>query len=103
MFTLQPNPTFKADVDITIPGSKPAKIGIEFKHLKRSERDAFVGRARDGADDRDLLGEVVVGWTGVDQPYSRDALATLLENYPGAGLDIFMAFIKAHGSAAAKN
>ena len=92
MFKLQPNPTFKARAPINIPGkSKPEEIEIEFKHMSREQVKEFF-EAVTGKTDAEAIGEIVVGWSGVDAPYSADALATLLDNFPSAAASIFETF-----------
>lgn len=92
MFKLQPNPTFKARVELSIPGeATPASIEVEFRHLSKSAmRDYFATLA--ARTDADALGEIVVGWSGVDAPFDRGALATLVDNYPAAAGELFEAF-----------
>lgn len=92
MFKLQPNPTFKSKVQISIPGAdKPAALEIEFKHLARPKIKEFF-EGLEGKTDAEALGEIIVGWVGVDAPYSADSLQTLLDNYPAAGGELFEAF-----------
>jgi hypothetical protein len=92
MFKLQPNPTFKAKVAITVPGQdKPAMVEMEFKHMSREAvREYFENLA--GKSDAEALAVVVVGWSGVDEAYSQEALAVLLDNFPSAAASIFDTF-----------
>ena len=93
MFKIQPNPTFTAKVGISVPGTaKPAEIEVEFKFLKRSAVKEFWDTLTGDRKDAEALAEVIVGWKGVDQPYSPAALETLLDNYPAAARDLFNAF-----------
>ena len=105
MFKLQPNPTFTAKVGITVAGQiKPAEVEFEFKHLSRKQVSAFFDRLRDEKiEDAEALGEIVVGWKGIDQPYSAETLATLLDNYPAAARDLFAAFSRELMESRAKN
>lgn len=42
-------------------------------------------------------------WKGVSAPYSAEALRELLENYPRAGLEIYLAWVREHNKSKAKN
>lgn len=103
MFKLQPNPTFKARVSITIAGQdKPAMVEMEFKHLSREAvREYF--ETLGGKTDTEALAVIVVGWSGVDQAYSAESLAILLDNYPSAAKSIFDTFRSELFEARAKN
>lgn len=102
MFKLQPNPTFKARAPISIPGHKPAEIEIEFKHLSREKSREFFENIA-GKTDAEALGEIVVGWSGVDQAYSEEALAVLLDNFPSSAASIFETFRRELFEAKTKN
>ena len=94
MFKLQnTNPTFTAKVGISVAGqAKPAEIEIEFKYLTRKKvKDYFAGLKGD-KEDHEALAEIIVGWRGVDQDYTPEALEALLDNYPAAARDLFAAF-----------
>lgn len=89
MFKLQPNPTFRAKVPISVPGQeKPQPLEMEFRHMSREAmKDYF--ESLPGQSDAEALARIVVGWSGVDHAYSADALAVLLDNYPSAAASIF--------------
>lgn len=103
MFKIQPNPTFKTKVGISVPGqAKPAEIEVEFNYFTRKAlRDYFDHIS--GKEDVEALGEIIVGWSGVDVPYSPEALAELLDNYPAAAGDLFEAFRREVLEAKRKN
>ena len=97
MFTLNPNPTFKADVTIPTP-SGDGVIEIEYKHKGRKALKAYYDSLSEGAEtrsDKDSLSELIVGWGKIDVEYSEDALETFLDNYPAAAQAIFAAYNKA--------
>lgn len=103
MFKLQPNPTFWARAEISVAGeAKPAQIEAEFKHLGREALRGYF-EALEGKSDLDALAEILVGWKGVDEPYSAAALEVLLDNYPSAALGFFEAFRREALGAKAKN
>lgn len=103
MFKLQPNPTFKTRLAISIAGETTSPpIEVEFKYLsKKAMKDYFAGI--DGKTDAEALGELIVGWSGVDKPYDLPTLETLLDNYPAAASDLFEAFRRELLEAKRKN
>lgn len=110
MFQIQPNPTF--DVDVTIPTpSGNGKLKITFKHKGRKELQQFLkdlqneADANEEVDDSKVLLDVVKGWDGVDQKFSAEAFASLLNNYPSAPRAIMDAYVQAllDGKEKAKN
>lgn len=103
MFKLQPNPTFKARVPVTIPGqAKPAEIEIEFRHFSREKMreyfDSLIGKT-----DVESLVQIVVGWSGIDEAFSQEALEKLCDNFPSAAAAIFETFRNEHFEARRKN
>ena len=91
MFKIVPKTTFTAEVTLSVPGAAPAAIAVEFRHLAKSAlRDFFA--SIEGKTDAEALAAIVAGWSGVDTPYSPEALATLLDNYPAAAGELFEAF-----------
>lgn len=106
MFILQPKPTFKAAIAIPIPGAKEATITFEFKHMgKKGLMEFFnsLGEGEKARADEDALGDLIVGWEGVDTKYSPDALGTLVDGYPGAALAILVGYRKALMEGRTKN
>ena len=103
MFKLNPNPTFKTTVSLSVPGSaQSAAVEVTFKHLSRSAlRDYFAGL--EGKQDSEGLSEIIVGWSGVDAEYSREALGQLLDNYPASAAELFEAFRRELLEARRKN
>lgn len=92
MFKLQPNPTFKTKVAISVAGEKTSpSIEIEFKYMSRETVKQFFENIT-GKTDADSLAEIIVGWNGVSELYSPEALSILIDNYPAASTDLFEAF-----------
>ena len=103
MFKLQPNPTFKVKVALSVAGqSKPAEIEVEFKYLTKPEFAELFENV-DGKSDLDVLGQIIVGWSGVDQAYSTEALALLLDNYIPAASELVESFVNGLRNAKQKN
>lgn len=92
MFKLQPNPSFKSKVALSVPGSdKQITVGITFKHLSRPQIKDFFSHL-DGKTDAEALGEVIIDWEDIDASFTPDNLSALLDNYPTAGGELFDAF-----------
>lgn len=105
MFKLNPNPTFKAKVGIPIAGEEqPAVIVCEFKHMSREAYAAFISDVQANTpSDVDALMQILAGWEGPDEAFSRDAVAMLVGNYHGAAAAISEAFSAELTKARAKN
>ncbi len=102
MFTLEPNPTFRAPVTVHVPGQGNGAFMAEFVYLDRAARQAYV-EALVGKSNLDALAEIVVGWDEMDVPFSRDHLEKLLNTYDTAAEGFFKAFFEELTGAAAKN
>lgn len=104
LFTLQPEPTFKAPVTIQKPGGGEATITVEFKHRGRKALAAFFDElTTSNRSDVDALLDLVVGWEGVDAKFDRDALELLLDAYPTSALALFETYRRELLEARAKN
>lgn len=90
-FSLKPNPTFKRDVEIPVPGEKPAKLNFVFRHKTRNELKEFVDSLAD-REDIDTVMDVACGW-GIDESFDEDNVEVLLQNYPGSALAIINAYL----------
>lgn len=103
MFKLNPSPTFKSRVELTVPGqSAQAAIDIEWRHLSRTGIKRFFEGLADKSD-AEALGQIIVGWSGIDAEYCAENLALLLDNYPTAGVELFDAFRRELMEARRKN
>ncbi len=105
MFKLNPNPTFKSEVVIPTT-SGDGKITFEFKHKGRKALKEYIeslGEGDTAREDVDALGELIAGWSGVDEKFSPEALAILIDAYPGASRAIFEAYNKALLEGRSKN
>jgi len=92
MLKLQPNPTFKAKVPVSIAGQvRPTEIEVEFKYMSRSELREFFAR-NSGENDDVVVKEIIVGWSGVEEAFSEEALDRLLDKIPTASADLFAVF-----------
>ena len=81
--TLKAGPSFKHTVMVPVTGGDPAAVICEFRHRTRSELKDYIATLDDGnKPDEDLLMDLLVGWVGPDQEFSREAVQLLCENYP---------------------
>jgi hypothetical protein len=91
---LQPAETFAGSAEIPVPGQEPARVSMTWRHKGREALQAWVNSAV-GRDDVDVLAEVIASWgPEIDEPFSREALARLLDAYPGAAQALFWAYRK---------
>ncbi|MDP1686884.1 phage tail assembly chaperone [Hydrogenophaga sp.] len=107
MFNLNPSPTFKAPVPLSVPGvSQPLEVVFTFKHKTRTaiEKWAQDYLANPGAE---VLDQVIAGWDlkrdGEPVPYSFSALSDLIEMYTPARSEISDAYITEITRAKRKN
>jgi hypothetical protein len=117
MLKINPNPTFKATVQITVPESE-SSIGLEleFKRRGRDAMEAWIAgtKEKSGAttarEDAEVLMTAVVGWgssvrgdDGEPVAFNVDTLAGFLDAYPAAAQDIGRAYVKRQMESRAKN
>ena len=92
-FKLQANPTFKAQVNIPVPGEKADAVMFTFKHKTRSQIDALLTSLANGDEHIDnAVKDVVVEWTYPGVDYSAEALEQCLEMFPGSAMAIFTTY-----------
>lgn len=125
MFKLNPNPTFKADVKITVPGGDPLPVTFEFKHKTRTGlaewQRSFVQTAPDPTPnapdqtktlikpDRDIVAEYIVGWEGPvneagdREPWSVEAFLKFCDNYHTAQMEVYVGYVAALSESRTKN
>lgn len=109
MFKLQPNPTFTAQVPISVAGlPEPLELAVTFRHKNKAALEAWLSGAKGKADEA-LLHEVIESWAGVqgadgaEVPYSLTALGELLSNYPAAHGELFRGYLRELTEAKRKN
>lgn len=94
-------PTFKSKVGIPVAGENPVDVEMVFKHRTKTALDEFI-KDRAGKSDAESFMEMVSGWD-LEDPFSKEAVETLLENYAGAGLATFRIYIDQLVQAKLKN
>lgn len=98
---LNPDPQFKASVDIPVAGGKPSPVEFVFKHRTVSQLDEFV-RSREDVKDIDTVMDLAAGWNLTDE-FNRENVETLLQNYGGAAMAIYNTYIEELVGARRKN
>jgi hypothetical protein len=81
-FSLTANPTFKALVDVPVPGGKSAAVEFTFKSRTRDDFRLFI----DGLGDRldvDVIMDMASGWD-LEDPFDQANVELLTQNYLGA-------------------
>ena len=102
------NPTFKVKVAIPVAGSASIDVEFVFKHRTKDALEAFV-KAREGKSDVDTLKEMAAGWDvegedlGKTADFNDDNIATFFQNYFGAPVAIYEAYLGELVKAKAKN
>jgi hypothetical protein len=88
-------------VDESLPGGASAPLALTCRHRTvRQVQDLQARMATDGLTDGQILGELIQAWQvkradGTDVPYSSEALAELLDNFPAAGPEIYRGYVDA--------
>jgi hypothetical protein len=90
-FVLTANPTFKAKVNIPIPGASPEAVEFTFKHRTKDE---YLDWAKnlEGKDEVDMILEMASGWELAD-PFDRESIEKLTQSYLGSARAIFEKYV----------
>lgn len=109
MIKLIPDPTFKARVPFSVPGSDtPAVIEIEFAHKSPPVLAAW-WEAGKGQTVAQAMADVIKGWSGVvdesgaEVPYDADALARFLGNSATRSAELLRAYFRELTESRLKN
>lgn len=89
--SLQASPTFTVPVGVPVPGGEPALIDITFKHRTKAALTEFAKGAGQ-AEDVALFMGMVTGWN-LDVELNEANARELLENYIGAGVCVYNAYV----------
>lgn len=90
---LVPDPTFKAKVEIAVPGATPAGVVFTFKHRSRQEMDRFLKQVSDMNDDVEMVMALAVGWELADD-FTEENVRALVDSYISAPAAIFETYLK---------
>jgi len=114
MLKLILNPTFSADVEITVPGQQETgTVSLTFKYLGRKEYRAMVDSFSEVKDAKgkitkevtsmeEAFPQFVTGW-GFAEPFTTENIDLFLNNYPAAYMDIFTQYSKLLMASRIKN
>ncbi|BBQ83451.1 hypothetical protein WP3W18E02_19800 [Klebsiella sp. WP3-W18-ESBL-02] len=80
-FTLQPAPTFKADVKIPRAGAEDGELTFTFKHMPLDQLSQL--EKLDGKTALDFITDITAAWA-LPEKFTRENLEVLMNNYPGA-------------------
>lgn len=107
-FKLTPNPTFKVDVELSIPEAKGTQmVPFEFAYKNKEQLDAWF-KSNKSKPTADALIDIVKTWgiVGADDlpaEINRTNMIDLLKNYPASGSEILAAYYNALTGSRAKN
>lgn len=99
--SINAKPTFVATVEIRRPGEDgPMKFRGIFKHRTKDQFAAFAQASKDAPQpDLDAVLDVLVGWEEMAEEFSRDNVASLLQNFHQAADDIARTYVRELGPA----
>jgi hypothetical protein len=98
---LSPDPTFTAAVGIPVHGTDPAQVSFTFKHRDRPGVQAWMEEVANKTD-AEVVSSCVTGWELEDE-FTPENVKRLCDNYGGAGMAIFSAYLDELRGARAKN
>lgn len=104
MLKLTADPTFEAEVKVTVPGQgAPVPVSLTFKYMQKSQVDEFLALAKGRSDDAVVM-DLVVGWgPEINAKFSTENLATFLDNYHAAASEIVMTYFRELTASKTKN
>lgn len=100
-FTLNPAPTFKAKVDIPVPGGRTEKVEFTFRHRTREEFVRWLEES-DSKEPHVLILEVACGWE-LAEPFDEESVKVLLANYIGSLPAVMETYIRELSGRREKN
>jgi hypothetical protein len=85
-------PTFKGIVQIPRAGDVPVPVEFIFKHRTKDDLKKWIDK-RKGTDDTTSFLDMCVGWE-LEDKFDKQHVELLLQNYAGAGLACFKAYLE---------
>lgn len=89
--SLDAAPTFNAPVKVPVPGGGTTPVQFTFKGRTKSDFQTFIDTLK-GRDDIDVLMDIACGWE-LSDPFDKDHVEKMLENYIGSGLAVIQTYI----------
>ena len=103
MFKLDPNPTFPAVVQISMPDGTSQPLAVTFNHKTTSAVQSYLDNAA-GRSNADMTAEIVAGVDGKAEGQSdAEFFAALFESYPAAASDVLRTYLKQLTESRVKN
>lgn len=99
--TLNAAPTFKAKVGVPVAGGASVDVEFTFRHRTKKQLEEFV-QGISGQKDVDTFMAMVIGWELEDE-FNPANVEKLLDNYIGAALAIYQAYLEELVKAKEKN
>lgn len=105
MLKLKLDPTFEAEVQVTIPGqSEPGTLPITFKYRPRDEHHKWIESIQERKDAKgkvvaagksfvEAFHDYAVGW-GLPEEFTKENIDIFFQNYPAADKEIFTQYVK---------
>lgn len=90
-FSLNPSPTFTADVKFPVPGDKEASIKVTYNHKDRDQLDDYLKRVQK-MKDIDSAMEVMAGWDLAEE-FNRENVEKLFCNYLSSSRAVLQSYI----------
>lgn len=101
-FKLQPDPTFWATAELSVPGqSEREPVPLQFRHQSREEWRVTTDDGK--ATVRDVVTKLVVGWRIEGEEFSPAALERLLNNYLPSAVEIYETYVRESQESKRKN
>jgi len=94
MFKIIPDPTFKADVLLTVPGqADQVKVNMTFRHKDRAALIELDKSLRDKKTKvEDILVDLIEDWDGINSPCDKESITAFCYNYVAAPLEVINAY-----------
>ena len=95
-------PTFKATVQIPVPGARPAPVEFVFRTKTRPEFKDFMESLDRKESDAEVICEIASGWD-LAEPFDKENVAELCDNYLGAARAVLETYFTTVTGAKEKN
>ena len=106
MIKVTPDPEFKADVEITVPGQQTTgTIPLTFRYKTRKQlASLFEKYSKDEVFliTPELMEDIIVSW-GLESEFNKENIAIFLDNYLLGGSEILAAYQKLLFESRVKN
>lgn len=94
-------PTFVAKVGIPVAGGPPVDVAMTFRHRTKKQLEEFTTSRADKTDTESFMA-MVAAWE-LEDPFTEDSVDLLLQNYIGAAVATYAAYLRELVEGRAKN